>query len=95
MRVRSEKEILCTGGETGGKGEHVVVDLTELKREEYIPIVQAKRTSVAQAMKECLLVMKEMHDSSGGQGTIYDLLQQERVGEWLHMMVDHSRSVKS
>jgi len=71
VQLRFEKEIVSTDGETGGEEEHVVVDLIELKREDYILIVEAKRTSVGQAMKQCLLAMKDMHDSNGDQGTIY------------------------
>ena len=42
VQLQSEKEIVSTDGETGGEEEHVVVDLTELKREEYILVVEAK-----------------------------------------------------
>ena len=48
------------------------MDLIKLKQEEYILIVAAKRTSVGQAMKQCLLAMKDdMHDTNGDQGSIY------------------------
>ena len=71
VQLRSEKEILSTDGETGGKGEHVVVDLTELRRDEYILIVEAMQNSLGQALEQCLLAMKDMHGNNGGQGTIY------------------------
>lgn len=71
VQLRSEMEIVSTDGETGGDEEHVVVDLIELKREEYILIVEANRTSMGQAMKQCLLAMKDMHYNNGDQGIIY------------------------
>lgn len=57
-----------TDGETGGKGEHVAVDV---EREEYILVVVARRSSVGLAMKQYLLAVKDTHDtcSSGDQGT--------------------------
>ncbi|KAF8458055.1 hypothetical protein BGX38DRAFT_1265349 [Terfezia claveryi] len=46
VQLRSEKELLSTDDDPGREEEHVVVDLIELKREEYILIVEAKRSSV-------------------------------------------------
>ncbi|KAF8421948.1 hypothetical protein EV426DRAFT_718334 [Tirmania nivea] len=51
--------------DTDGTEEFVVVDLVEVDIEEFAFIVEANRTSVAQAMKQFLLAMKDAHDNNG------------------------------
>ena len=70
LRLRSEKEIVPTDGETGSTEEFVMVDLISVKKERFILIVEAKRSSLGQAMKQCLLAMKDMSDNNGG-GEVY------------------------
>ena len=65
VRLRSGKEIVSTDGETGGEEEFVIVDLIQVRREDFILIVEAKRSSLDQAMKQCLLAMKDMRDNNG------------------------------
>lgn len=66
VQLRSEKEIVSTDGETGGTEEFTILDLISVKEERFIPIVvEAKRSSLGQAMKQCLLAMKDMKDSNG------------------------------
>lgn len=70
VQLRSEKEIVSTDGETGGTEEFAVLDLISVKQERFILIVEAKRSSLGQAMKQCLLAMKDMRDSNG-EGKVY------------------------
>lgn len=54
LRLRGDKAIAATDGETGGPEEFVVVDLVSVEDERFILIVEAKRSSLGQAMKQCL-----------------------------------------
>ncbi|KAH8148459.1 uncharacterized protein LAJ45_07562 [Morchella importuna] len=71
VRLLREKEIVSTDGETGGTEEFVMVDLVSVTEEKFIFIVEAKRSSLGQAMKQCLLAMKDMRDNNGGVGEVY------------------------
>lgn len=57
-------------GETGGKEEFVVVDLIDEAEERFVLMVEGNRSSLGQAMKRCLLAMKDMRDRNGG-GKVY------------------------
>ena len=46
------------------------MDLIEVDIEKFIFVVEAKRSSLGQAMKQCLLAMKDMHDNNRG-GEVY------------------------
>ncbi|KAF8538492.1 hypothetical protein BDD12DRAFT_842333 [Trichophaea hybrida] len=70
VQLRSEKENISTDGQTGGTEEFAVLDLISVKDERFIFIVEAKRSSLGQAMKQCLLAMKDMRDSNG-HGKVY------------------------
>ncbi|KAF8532805.1 hypothetical protein BDD12DRAFT_809643 [Trichophaea hybrida] len=71
IQLRSEKEIVSTDGEIGSTEEFVVVDLISVEDEKFILIVEAKRSSLGQAMKQCLLAMKDMRDNNGGVDEVY------------------------
>lgn len=73
IRLRREKEIVSTDSETGGTEEFVVVDLISVMEEKFVLIIEAKRSSLAQALKQCLLSMKDMRDNNGG-GKVYGFL---------------------
>ena len=60
IRLRREKEVVSTDGETGETEEFVIVDLILLKEEKRILIVEAQRSSLGQAMRQCLVAMKDM-----------------------------------
>ncbi|KAF8430245.1 hypothetical protein EV426DRAFT_10976 [Tirmania nivea] len=66
VQLLAEKEIVSTDGETGGEEGFVIVDLIQVRKEDFILIVEAKRSSLGQAMKQCLLAMKDMHDNNSG-----------------------------
>ncbi|KAF8422928.1 hypothetical protein EV426DRAFT_717859 [Tirmania nivea] len=55
MQLRKEKELVPTGGETGG-----MEDLISVTEEKFVLIIEAKSSSLGQAMKKCLLAMKDM-----------------------------------
>lgn len=70
VQLQSEKEIIYTDGETGGTEEFAVLDLVSVQHERFIFIVEVKRPSLGQAMKQCLLAMKDMRDNNG-KGKVY------------------------
>ena len=57
-------------GETGGSGEFSVMDLVSVTDEKFVIIIEAKRASLGQGMKQCLLATKDGWDNNGG-GVIY------------------------
>ncbi|KAF8475916.1 hypothetical protein BDZ91DRAFT_710578, partial [Kalaharituber pfeilii] len=70
MRLWSEKELIARDGETGGMQDFVVVDVISVTEETYVLVVEAKRSFVGKAMRQCLLAMKDMRDNNG-KGTVY------------------------
>jgi len=70
LRLRSEKAILSNDGETGGEEEFVVMDLISVEEEKYVLIVEAKRSSLGKAIRQCALAMKDMRDYNG-EGKVY------------------------
>ncbi|KAF8435259.1 hypothetical protein BGX38DRAFT_1145658 [Terfezia claveryi] len=64
VKLLAEKKIFSKDSETGGEEEIVIVDLIQVRREDFILIVEAKRSSLGQAMKQCLLAMKDMCDNN-------------------------------
>jgi len=83
IQLQSEKGIASTDGETGGVEEFVVMDLVSVDDEKFILIVEAKRSSLGQAMKQCLLAMKDMRDNNGGVGEVYGFVT---TGEFWRMI---------
>ncbi|KAI5799188.1 hypothetical protein DFH27DRAFT_559923 [Peziza echinospora] len=82
VRLRREKEIISVTGETGGREEFVVVDLVTVGEEQFILMVEGKRSSLGQAMKQCLLAMKDMRDNNG-EGKVYGFVT---TGEFWRML---------
>ncbi|KAF8470851.1 hypothetical protein BDZ91DRAFT_791810 [Kalaharituber pfeilii] len=70
VQAQFEREIISIDGETGGTEEFVIVAILGLDAEKFIFVVESKRSCVAQAMKQCLLSMKDMWEHNGG-GKIY------------------------
>ena len=66
MKLRFEKEIVATDGATGGTGEFVLMDPVSVIEEKFIFIVEVKGYFLGQAMRQCLLSMKDMQDNNGG-----------------------------
>lgn len=70
IQLLREKEIVSRDGVTGGNEEFVVMDLISVKERNYVFVVEAKRSSLGQAMKQCLLAMKDMRGNNGA-GKVY------------------------
>ena len=70
IQLKCEKEIISTDSETGGEEEFVVVDMISVSQENFIFVVESKRSSVGKAMRQCLLAMKDMRDNNG-DGKVY------------------------
>jgi len=66
-----EKEIISADDETGEKEEFIVKDLIgSTMKGTYVFVVEAMKTAWVEAMKQCLLSMKDMRDNNGG-GVVY------------------------
>lgn len=65
VRLRREKEIISMDGE-----EFVVVDLVSVAEEQFVLMVEGKRSSLGQAERQRLLSLKDMGDKNGG-GEVY------------------------
>ena len=73
VRLQSQKEIVSTDGKTGDTQEVVFVDRTTYKKEKFILVVESKRSSLGQALKQCLLALKGTRDNNG-DGKVYGFL---------------------
>ncbi|KAF8426251.1 hypothetical protein EV426DRAFT_715610 [Tirmania nivea] len=68
MKLRREKEIITVDSETGGTEEFIVMDYIPVEKEKSVLIVEAKRPSVGQAMRKCLLSLRDMWDNNDERG---------------------------
>ena len=53
-----------------GMEEFVVVDLISVAEEKSVLLIEAKRSSLGEALKQCLLSLKDLGDNNGG-GEVY------------------------
>jgi len=60
------EEITSVDNETGGVEEFVVVDQIAVAEQKFLSIIEAKRTSVGQAIRQLLLPLKDAWDNNGG-----------------------------
>lgn len=70
LRLRREKEIISVDSETGGYQEFVVVDMIGVGNRKFVFVLEAKKSSVGEAMRQCLLAMKDIGENNGG-GVVY------------------------
>jgi len=70
IRLTREKEITSVDNETGGVEEFVVVDQIAVAEQMFVSIIEAKRTSLGQGIKQLLLSLKDAWDNNGG-GVVY------------------------
>ncbi|RPA93678.1 hypothetical protein L873DRAFT_1815520, partial [Choiromyces venosus 120613-1] len=70
IRLEREKEIISTENETGVRKEFVVMDRVSVTEERFVLIIEGIRSSAGEAMKQCLLSMKDMRDNNG-TGVVY------------------------
>ncbi|KAL0638819.1 hypothetical protein Q9L58_002048 [Maublancomyces gigas] len=62
IQLLREKKIVSTDSTTGGMEEFVMMDLISVKERNYVLIIEAKKASLGDAMKQCLFVMKDMRE---------------------------------
>ncbi|KAG0632804.1 hypothetical protein HOY80DRAFT_731632 [Tuber brumale] len=71
LHISYEKEITSIDSSTSGMEEFVVMDYISYDQMKYVlVVVEAKKTSLGEAMKQCFLSLKDMWDCNGG-GTVY------------------------
>ncbi|KAG0124740.1 pyridoxal phosphate-dependent transferase [Tuber indicum] len=75
LHLAREKEITSKDFSTGGVEEFVVMDYISYNRMEYVLVVEAKKASLGEAVKQCFLSLKDMWDSNDG-GTVYGFITQ-------------------
>ncbi|RPA88448.1 hypothetical protein L873DRAFT_1824504 [Choiromyces venosus 120613-1] len=80
--LQREQEIISTDNETIGMKEFVVIDWMSATEERFILFIQGKRSSVGEAMRQCLLSLKCMRDNNGG-GEVYGFIM---TGETWQML---------
>jgi len=68
--LRREKEIISPDSKTGGYGEFVVVEKCGPGVAEYLMLIIESKPSLGEAIKHCLLAMKDMWSKNGG-GKVY------------------------
>ena len=73
IRLRREKQIISIDGETGGDEEFVVMDVIKIKEKRFVFVVESKKSSIGEGMKQCLLTMKDMRDNNG-TGEVYGFI---------------------
>lgn len=70
LRLQREKEIVSVDSKTSGTEEFVLIDLISVTKDKFVLVIEAKRTSVGEAMKQLLLAMKDARDIND-EGTLY------------------------
>ncbi|KAF8534429.1 hypothetical protein BDD12DRAFT_809376 [Trichophaea hybrida] len=73
IRLEREKEIISTDNETGGIEEFVVMDRISVTEEKFVLVIEAKRSSLGEAMKQCLLSLNDARDNNSG-GEVYGFI---------------------
>ncbi|RPA92374.1 hypothetical protein L873DRAFT_1750523 [Choiromyces venosus 120613-1] len=92
--LRREKEIIGMDSETGGYQEFVLVDTIGMGNQKFVFVVEAKKSSLGEAKRQCLLAMKDMGDHNGG-GVVYGFIT---TGEQWQMLrydgTDFTQTIK-
>ncbi|KAG0634349.1 hypothetical protein HOY80DRAFT_533856 [Tuber brumale] len=70
LLLAREKEITSIDASTHGLVEFAVMDCISYNHHDYVLVVEAKRVSLGEAIKQCFLSLRDMRDSNGG-GTVY------------------------
>ncbi|PUU79528.1 hypothetical protein B9Z19DRAFT_1125034 [Tuber borchii] len=70
VRLRRDKEILSEESEMGDREEYLTMALILVDGQELILVIGAKECFVEEAIKQCLLTMKDMRDRNG-VGEVY------------------------
>ncbi|KAF8455173.1 hypothetical protein BGX38DRAFT_216177 [Terfezia claveryi] len=77
LLLQRERQIIAVGSdpeaEAGGVEEFAVVDLISVTEEKFVIVIEVKRSSVGQAMKQCLLSMFDMRGNNDS-GKVYGFI---------------------
>ncbi|CUS10967.1 unnamed protein product [Tuber aestivum] len=65
VELLREKEIIATDSETGGTEEFVGMSVIGVGNQKFVFVVEAKKASIGQAKKQCMLALKDMGDNNG------------------------------
>jgi hypothetical protein len=71
LRLKREKHIISTDSTTHGYQEFVVVDRISVLQKKFVLVIEAKKESISQAMKQCLLALKDMSEKNGRRSVVY------------------------
>lgn len=74
IKLRREKKIVSIDKESGGNEEFVIVDAIDIGEEKYIMIIEAKKASLAECFKQCILALKDSYDNNNDKKTVYGFL---------------------
>ena len=88
IQLMREKRIISSESMTGGYEEFVMVDLVATKKNAFVLVVEAKRSNVGSAVRQCLLALNYMRDANGG-GKVFGFIT---TGEdWRVVVYDGNR----
>lgn len=73
VRLEREKRIISTDNKTGSEEEFVVIDRIAVGEERFIIIIEGKKGTTSEALKQCLLSLKDARDQNGG-GAVYGFI---------------------
>lgn len=65
IRLTREKMIVSTDNTAAGEEEFVVMDRIKVTEEKFVCIVEGKRSSTGEGVKQCLLAMRDAWDNNG------------------------------
>jgi hypothetical protein len=64
IRLSLEKEIIAIDLHTGGYEEFVVMDRISVTKQTVLLVTEAKRCSLGEGLKQCLLALRDMYDNN-------------------------------
>ncbi|KAF8472744.1 hypothetical protein BDZ91DRAFT_715716 [Kalaharituber pfeilii] len=85
IRLRREKEIVSVDSEAGRKEEFVVIDVVSVTERNFVLVIEGKKSSLREAMKQCLLSMKDIRDNNG-YGGVYGFITRGEFWKCSNMM---------
>jgi len=65
LRLSREKNIVSKDNKTHGEEEFVVMDRIKVTEEKFVLILEGKRSSTGEGIKQCLLAMRDGWDNNG------------------------------
>ncbi|KAF8544769.1 hypothetical protein BDD12DRAFT_814675 [Trichophaea hybrida] len=86
--LRREKQIISVDSKTGGYEAFVMIDWISGNENHFIVVIEVKRSSIGEAMKQCLLAMKDMRNNNK-EGKVYGLIT--TGDDWRMLRYDGSK----